>query len=338
MKADKQLALALQGGGAHGAITWGVLDRLLEEEDLPLRAFSGTSAGAVNAVLLAYGLHRGGRKAARALLEEFWKAVSDSARRYFFRPSYWDAFFGKGNMEASPSYLWMEMSSLFLSPTQFNPLGLNPLRDILEEMIDFGELRRCSEAEVFVCATNVRRGRAKVFRMNEISLEAVLASACLPQLFHTVEIGSEAYWDGGFMGNPPLFPLVEETDCTDIVIVQINPMNIDKVPNSPYEIRDRVNELSFNSSLLLELQKLDLLRRLYEAGIDCQGHYRPFYLHNINPEKDAQSLKLSSKFNTQWAFLEALKAMGREHAERWLIQNSDRLGKASTCDIEYAVL
>ncbi len=337
MKTDHQLALALQGGGAHGAITWGILDRLLEE-DLPLRAFSGTSAGAVNAVLLAHGLQQGGRSAAQALLEGFWKAVSDSARRYFFRPSYWDAFFGKGNMEASPSYLWMEMSSLFLSPTQFNPLGLNPLRDILEEMIDFGELRRCSDADVFVCATNVRRGRAKVFRLAEISVDAVLASACLPQLFHTVEIEGEAYWDGGFMGNPPLFPLVEETECSDIVIVQINPVNIGETPSSPYEIRDRINELSFNSSLLLELQKLDLFRRLHEAGVDCQGRYRPFFLHNINPEEDVQNLKLSSKFNAEWSFLQELKAIGRDHAGRWLERHAEQLGTASTCDLDYAVL
>ena len=336
MKKQK-LALALQGGGAHGAITWGVLDRLLEEEQIELEGFSGTSAGAMNAAVLAYGLHISGREKAKALLSQFWRRVAESAALSPVQPAPWDLLFGGGNMDYSPGFMAAEATSMFVSPYQFNPMGLNPLRDILADMVDFEALRHCNVTQLFVCATNVRRGRAKVFDLPHMSIDAVMASACLPEIFQAVTIDGEDYWDGGFMGNPPIFPLID-AGCQDILLVQINPINIDRTPQTSNEIRDRINELSFNSSLMLEMRRIAFVDRLLQAGVELGPAFHKVFIHHINPEAEVQNLNLSSKLNANWLFLQRLKAIGREKAEGWLAQHADKIGAASSCDIRETFL
>jgi NTE family protein len=334
---QKKLALALQGGGSHGAITWGVLDRLLEEEHIDLEGFSGTSAGAMNAAVLAYGLHISGREKAKSLLDQFWRRVAEAAALSPVQPAPWDLLFGGGNMDYSPGFMAAEAASMFVSPYQFNPMGLNPLRDILAYIVDFEALRHCNVTQLFVCATNVRRGRAKVFDLPHISVDAVMASACLPEVFKAVTIDGEDYWDGGFMGNPPIYPLLD-AGCQDILLVQINPINIDRTPQTSSEIRDRVNELSFNSSLMLEMRRIAFVDKLLSAGVDLGAPFHKVFIHHINPEAEVQGLNLSSKLNANWQFLLRLKAIGREKAEAWLAQHSDQVGVASSCNIRETFL
>ncbi|GAB4400194.1 MAG: patatin-like phospholipase family protein [Microscillaceae bacterium] len=340
-KTEKHLALALQGGGSHGAFTWGVLDRLLEEEKLQLEGFVGTSAGAMNATVLAYGLHKGGRQMARELLEQFWHTVSTYHALSPLRPSWIDKFFGFGNLDNTPGFQWTEMLNLFISPYQSNPSNYNPLREILTKIVDFEGLRACQATRLFVCATSVRRGRARVFSLKDISVEAVLASACLPYMFQAVTIEGEDYWDGGYMGNPPIYPLIDGTDCSDIMIVHINPIDIPETPKKANDIRDRVNELSFNSSLMLEMRKIEFIDRMLDAGIDLgqfEGRFRKIYFHRINPEADIYLLNLSSKLNADWNFLQSLKATGRRYADQWLQQHYDQIGQKSTFDLREAFL
>jgi NTE family protein len=334
---QKKLALALQGGGSHGAITWGVLDRLLEEEHIDLEGFSGTSAGAMNAAVLAYGLHISGREKAKSLLDQFWRRVAEAAALSPVQPAPWDLLFGGGNMDYSPGFMAAEAASMFVSPYQFNPMGLNPLRDILADIVDFEALRHCNVTQLFVCATNVRRGRAKVFDLPHISVDAVMASACLPEVFKAVTIDGEDYWDGGFMGNPPIYPLLD-AGCQDILLVQINPINIDRTPQTSSEIRDRINELSFNSSLMLEMRRIAFVDKLLSSGVDLGAPFHKVFIHHINPEAEVQGLNLSSKLNANWQFLLRLKAIGREKAEAWLARHSDQVGVASSCNIRETFL
>ena len=331
----KKLAVALQGGGSHGAFTWGVLDRLLEEEDIELSGFCGTSAGAMNAALLAYGLQMGDRQMARELLAVFWDRVSRAAAFSPLRPSWYDRFFATkfGNMDYSVGYLAAEFLSLYTSPYQFNPSRYNPLRPILESLIDFDVLRNCQVTKLFICATNVRRGRARVFTIPEMSVDVLLASACLPTLFQAVTINGEDYWDGGYMGNPPIFPLIDGTDAQDVLLVQINPINIPSTPTDIQGIRDRINELSFNSSLMLEMRRFAFVDKLLNRGIDMEGKLRRIYFHNINPEDDLWELNASSKVNADRQFLDWLFQTGRRHAHQWLAENHEAIGQRATTDV-----
>ncbi|MEL7122243.1 MAG: patatin-like phospholipase family protein [Bacteroidota bacterium] len=333
----KHLALALQGGGSHGAITWGVLDRLLQEPSIELDGFSGTSAGAMNATVLAWGLHKGGNEAAREYLFEFWKKVADLGRYSPFKPSWFDQYFGAGNMDFSPAYLSSEFWSLFFSPYQFNPLNYNPLRDVIDGIVDFEQLRKCTVTKLFVCATNVRKGRAKVFTLDDISVDAVMASACLPYLFKAVTIEGEDYWDGGFMGNPPIYPLIDG-GCKDIMLVQINPINIDKTPTTSVQIKDRINELSFNSTLMLEMRRIAFIDKLVDQGITLDGKLKEIFVHYINPEVEVQNLNVSSKLNTNWDFLSKLFEIGRKYADVWLQENYDKIGVETTIDLHETFL
>ncbi|MFN6998880.1 MAG: patatin-like phospholipase family protein [Elioraea tepidiphila] len=334
MTEQKRIELALQGGGAHGAFTWGVLDRILEDERIGIAALSGTSAGAMNAVAVADGLTRGGREGAREALARFWRAVSDAARFSPVRRGPLDILFGRWSLDTSPGYVALDLLSRLASPYDLNPWDVNPLRDVVAAQIDFERVNACDATKVFVTATNVRTGLPKVFRQGRqggITLDAVMASACLPKLFKAVEIDGEAYWDGGFMGNPALFPLVDESDCRDLVIVQINPIRRDRLPVSAADILNRVNEITFNASLIKELRAITLLRRLIEAEGLERERYRDMRLHRIGGE-GLEHLSVSSKFNAEWAFLTHLRDLGRDAAERWLAENFDALCVRSTFD------
>ncbi len=329
----RRINLALQGGGSHGALTWGVLDRLLEDGRIRISAISGTSAGAMNAVVLADGLERGGAEAAREHLRTFWKAVSDAARFSPIQRSLWDRMSGRYSLDNSPGYLWMEGLSRVFSPYDLNPMNINPLRDILEEHVDFDNVNRCRKVQVFVTATNVRTGRPRIFGKGAVTVDSVLASACLPQMYPAVEIGGEAYWDGGFTGNPALYPLIDSRASRDLVVVQINPIVRRELPRSARDIINRVNEISFNSSLIKELRAIVMTQNMMiEAGVDL-GH-RETHLHIIHADEEVMDLAASSKLNAEWAYLEMLFQRGRGWASAWLDANYDALGKRSTLDLE----
>ncbi len=332
MRDTKSIDLALQGGGAHGAFTWGVLDRLLESPDIRVEAISGTSAGAMNAVVMADGLMRGGEPAAREALHDFWQAVSRAALFSPIRRTPLDILSGNWSLDASPGYLALDLLSRVVSPYQFNPLGIDPLRDIVAEQVDFDRVRRCRDLKLFVCATNVRSGKQRIFRREEMSIDAVMASACLPFLHQAVEIDGEAYWDGGFMGNPALFPLMEECSARDIVIVQINPVYRDEIPKSAAEILNRMNEITFNAALIKEVRAVAMLKHLIDDRAIDVGCYRDTLFHRINA--DLENLSVSSKFNAEWAFLCHLRDQGRTTAAQWLAANYAALGEHSTLDVD----
>lgn len=334
-KDHKYLDVALQGGGSHGAFTWGVLDYFLEQEEkLTLEGICGTSAGAVNGAVLAYGLMKGGAEHARQMLQDLWYNIAtDPMTVPFFKPGPYDRFFGMGNMDHTMSFKFLEILMQFSSPYDWNPYNLNPLKDLLNRMIDFEELRACQHTQLWVCATNVFHGRLRVFDLPHITADAVCASACLPFLFQAVMIDDEPYWDGGYMGNPPLFPLIENTETGEIMIIQVNPVNINEVPKTAHEIHDRINEISFNSSLMLELRRVEFARKLLEQGIDLGGRLREINIHLINPEETIAKLNISSKLNTDWDYLTRMRDIGRGYAQEWMDKNYEAIGTGSTCQV-----
>jgi NTE family protein len=324
--------LALQGGGSHGAFTWGVLDRLLEEPWLSIAAISGTSAGAMNAAVLADGWMKGGAEGARKTLDEYWRRISRAAAFSPLQRSWFDRIAGRWSLDTSPAYLAMDIMSRLLSPYDLNPLGLNPLRDILVESIDFELLSR-SPIKLFVTATKVRTGRGRIFRNGEITADVLLASACLPTMFRAIEIDGEAYWDGGYAGNPTITPLVRESEARDIILVQINPTDRPDPPRSAADILNRLNEISFNSALAKELRMIALLRQVADPGKGEGARWAEMRAHRVHSDLLA-SLGASSKLNAEWDFVTMLKEEGRRAAGEFLAANADDLGKRSTADLD----
>src|SRR5271170_5069342 len=315
----RTINLALQGGGAHGAFTWGVLDRLLDEKDLTFEGLSATSAGAMNAAAFAYGLAVDGRRGARKALEGYWKRVSDAARLGPLQPNAIDRMLGDHKLAWSPIFSVIDFVTRVLSPYQFNPANYNPLRDVVEQSIDFDVLKRPDcPAKLFLSATNVRTGKVKIFTGNEISVDAVMASACLPTMFHAVEIDGEAYWDGGYMGNPAIFPLIYGCESADIVIVHINPMFRAEVPRSADDILNRINEISFNSSLMREMRAVAFVTRLVTQKRVVDGGLKQLLIHSISDDGFMSALAPTSKFNADWDFLIFLRDRGRKCAADWL--------------------
>jgi NTE family protein len=330
----KTIELALQGGGAHGAFTWGVLDRLLEDPGIRVEAVSGTSAGAMNAVVLAHGLETGGVEGARAQLSRFWRAISDAGRASPLQRTPLDRLLGRWTLDWSPGYVALDLMSRLVSPYQLNPFDYNPLRDVLAAAVDFDAVNRCTAVRVFVTATDVETGQAAVFRQPDLSADAVLASACLPFLFKAVEIGGRHYWDGGYMGNPALFPLVDECPTRDLVLVQVNPIFRSGPPTTAPDILNRLNEITFNASLLNELRAIVLLKELIDAeGLEDE-RYRSMRIHRIHGAQALCDLGVSSKLNTEWAFLEHLRDAGRAVTDAWLAANREKIGAESTMDVE----
>ncbi|MBN9673443.1 patatin-like phospholipase family protein [Roseibium aggregatum] len=332
MANSKKINLALQGGGAHGAFTWGVLDGFLEDSRLTIDGVSGTSAGAMNAVVLASGMEAGGEDGARESLEAFWHEVSNRARFSPIQRSAIDVLMGEWSLDHSPTYLFFDLVSRFASPYEFNPLNINPLREVVAEIVDFDKVHCCSQMQLFISATNVFTGKIRVFREREVTLDAVMASACLPHLFQAVEIDGEPYWDGGYMGNPPLYPLIYNTGTPDIVLIQINPVERRQVPKSAREIVNRLNEITFNSTLMRELRAIDFVTRLIEEGKLSSEDYTKLHMHRVSAT-ELVPLQASSKLNAEWAFLTELRDLGRETAKEWLDANYDAIGEQSTIDL-----
>lgn len=324
--------LALQGGGSHGAFTWGVLDRLLEEPWIVIEAISGTSAGAINAAVLADGLTDGGPAGARAALDAYWRRVSRAAAFSPIQRSPVDRLLGRWTLDTSPAYLAMDLMSRVVSPYDLNPLGLNPLSSVLAQSIDFERLAR-SPVKLFITATNVRTGRGRIFRNSEITPQVLLASACLPTLFQAVEIDGEPYWDGGYVGNPTITPLVRESDASDAILVQINPHERQETPRTASDILNRLNEISFNSPLMKELRMIALLRQVADPGGGEGARWAGMRTHRIMTQKLAE-FGASSKLNAEWEFVSMLKEEGRRSADAFLAAHGDDLGKRSTADLD----
>ena len=330
----RNLNLALQGGGSHGAYTWGVLNRLLEENNLSIDGISGASAGAMNAIALVQGYAENGRKGAIKALRHLWEQVSDM---HIFSPvqrTPLDAMMGNWSLVNSPSYTAFDLLSRVASPYQLNPLGLNPLRILLHKMVDFKTIRACQSINLFISATSVRTGRARVFTRKELTADVIAASACLPTLYHAVEIDGEAYWDGGYVGNPVLWPLIYNCQSRDIMIVQINPVTRDKPPRTAMDIRNRIDEITFNSSLIDEMRAISFVGRLLKEKAIDPKRYREMLMHRIHSEAKLDKLDASSKMNAEWDFLTDLRDTGYAAADRWLRKNWQALGHKSTLDIQ----
>lgn len=330
----KTINLALQGGGTHGAFTWGVLDRLLEEETLDFEAITATSAGAINGTILCYGMAKGGRKMARALLEKFWWKISHMANvTALLRPTVLDKMLGHSTLDFSPTFVAFDYLTRIFSPYQLNVFDINPLRDVIKEVIQFDTVQTQNDIKLFVNATNVKSGRIKIFHHYELTLEMLLASACLPFFFKTVEINGEYYWDGGYSGNPAIFPLFYESATPDVLLVQINPLYVDEIPTNAPDILDRVNEISFNSTLMREMRTIALVTKLIEEGTLSHKQYKNMFIHLIEADEILSSLGRSSKVNVDWEFLTYLKETGRQTASDWLNEHYDTLGVRSSIDI-----
>jgi NTE family protein len=331
-RAPVLIDLALQGGGAHGAFTWGVLDRLLEEPWLVIDGISGTSAGAMNAAILVCGFAQGGAPQARVALEEFWRKVSDAALLSPFRRTPLDVLLGRWTLDNSPLFVAADLMARVFSPYDLNPLGGNPLRTILSETIDFADLSD-GPIKLFVTATNVRTGRGRVFRNGDLSPDVLLASACLPTLFQAIDVDGEAYWDGGYSGNPTITPLVRECRSHDTIVVQINPVERPGTPRAARDILNRLNEVSFNAVLLKELRMIALLRKVAQSGNDESANWARMRIHRIASDVMV-GLGYSSKLNAEWDFLIMLRDEGRRAAEAFLSTHGDDLGKRSSLDLD----
>lgn len=331
----KKINLALQGGGSHGAFTWGVVDYLLADGRVEIDGISGTSAGAMNASVLAYGLRVGGADFARESLYKFWHEIAVAGKNSLLQPSVLDKLASIGNMDFSPSYNLFEKMTKLLSPYELNPTNINPLREVLQNVVDFSVFKKKNnDRKLFITATNVCNGRMKVFANQEVTIEAVLASACLPLLFQAVEINGEYYWDGGYMGNPPLFPLINETSSPDILIIQINPVNILQHPTTVREIIDRTNTLAFNSSLMRELRAVHFVTKLIDNGELSQDKHKRVFIHTIEAEPIVQNLDTTSKLNSDWDFLQYLFECGQQLAKDFLDNHFNKIGHESSTNIE----
>jgi NTE family protein len=333
----KRINLALQGGGAHGAFTGGVLEHLLGDERMVVEGVSGTSSGAVNAVMLADGLARGGRAEAQKRLVDFWRAVSSTGDLPPLQRAVVERLLSFTPLEGSPVQAWLDMMSRYFSPYDFNPLNLNPLKDLFERFVDFSAVQSFADLQVFISATNVQTGRVRIFPREKITADAVMASACLPELFHAVEIDGVPYWDGGYLGNPVIFPFFGTTESEDVLVVQINPLVRQKTPTSAGEIMNRLNEITFNSPLIAEYRAMEFVARLIDQGRlprgTGPGQYRRINVHRIVLDRFGKELDASSKLTTDYDFFEMLRVNGKRAARRFLDEHFDDIGVKSTVDL-----
>lgn len=334
LPARRSINLALQGGGSHGALTWGVLDALLEDGGLHFDGISGTSAGAMNAVAVAHGFAQAA--AQHKDPEEVLVAGAVLARTALAR--LWEGVGAIGNLmwgaPLAQAFPVLGLMTPWLAPAQSNPLNFNPLRKLLEREVDFDLLAHAhASPKVFVCATNVRTGRGEIFSGSRLSAEAVMASACLPLVFKAIEMHGGAYWDGGYSGNPALYPLIYETAASDILLVQINPVEHLEIPDTVPEIMDRMNELNFNASLLAELRAIDFVRRLLAEGKLDPQHYKNVHMHRIDGGRALAGLGASSKSRADMAFLRQLFQLGRASGQKWLFDHRKDLGVRATLEL-----
>jgi len=327
----KTVNLALQGVGSHGAFTWGVLDRLLEDERICFDGISATSAGAVNAVVLACGLAAGGREQAKVALRTYWQRLSEMTSGGIFQPSVLDQMSGNFGLDLSPGFMFVDALSHFFSPYELNPIKYNPFKELLDEVVDFELVRRQKLVKLFLCATNVRTGKVKIFGSDELTADHVVASSCQPIMMHAVEIEGEFYWDGGFMGNPAIFPVIYACEARDIVLVHLTPTDRPETPMTATAIYSRMQEVAFNSSLMREMRAIAFVTELIDSGKMADG--KRMLIHEIDGEDVIGTLSNSSRLNGNWGFLTYLHKAGRERADQWLAANFDRIGVETTVDM-----
>ncbi len=332
----KHITVAMQGGGAHGAFTWGVLDRLLEEKDLVIEGVSGASAGGMNAVCTAQGIMEGGNEGARAMLKKYWDINSEAGKSSIFKPGVLDVLAGKYTMHNSPGFVFYDFLCKILSPYQMNPLGLNPLKDIVKELFDFDKLNEFDGVRIFLSATHVYTGKIKVFSniRKELSVDTMLATACLPTIFNAVMVKGEYYWDGGYTGNPVMYPLIYDCNPQDILLIKLNPTHRNRLPITAGEIGDRMNEITNNTSIMREMRSMHFIGKLEDEKIIQPGTLKRMYVHLIEDEEVFQDLGWSSKLNTDKEFLKHLFDAGRVAADKWMTKNYDKIGKETTANLE----
>ncbi len=329
------LNLALQGGGSHGAYTWGVLDYLLDQEHVHIEGISGTSAGAMNAAIYANGLVMGGREGAKKKLAEFWREVAEAARYANGLLFAWDQIWAKSwNLDSSPIYQAFEAMKDFVAPYYPTTLRHNPLEKILNKVLDVDALRTCTLTKIFITATRVRDGQPRIFGCDEITVPALLASSCLPQLFPAVEIDGVAYWDGGYMGNPAIWPLIYHCKSPDILLVQLNPLVREETPRDYAEITNRLNEITFNSSLIAEMRAIYFVKKLLSQHKLDEDRYKDVLMHMVERPAEMDKLDASSKMNVSLDFFEYLRDLGRAAAAEWFKKNAGHIGQRSTIDIQ----
>lgn len=339
----KTINLALQGGGAHGAFTWGVLDYILQDERIDIEGISATSAGAMNAAALAYGKSIGGNEKAREVLEAFWHETSKAGALFSpVKRTPWEnvaamnPFMPDWGLENSPAFSFFEGVTSSISPYQFNPMNFNALQTVLEKLLDFDEIHKCDCVKLFIATTDVQNGTSKIFENKDVNIDVLLASAALPSLFHAVEIKGRHYWDGGYMGNPALWPLFYNAKSRDIMLVHVNPIIRDEIPKDAYTIENRLNEITFNSALLKELRSIEFVQKLVREDMlkeQYKDQYKDILLHAIRADEAMSALSIASKFDTDWGFLTHLRDLGAAHAKTWMEANFASINTKGTVDI-----
>jgi NTE family protein len=336
MSDRKRINLALQGGGSHGAFTWGVLDSLIEDGRLEFEALSGTSAGAMNTVIFLQGWAKSGPNGARAELRAFWTELGKMSITSPIQRTPFDRFCGTWNLDDSLAAMWADVMQRTLAPWMRNPLGLDPLRDLLRRHFDQDAVRGCHGIKAFIAATNVQTGKVRIFTREELTLDAVLASACLPNVHDAVVIDGVPYWDGGFRGNPPIWPFIYASDSQDVVMVELDPSFRPGVPKSNAEIADRLNEITFGGALMAEMRAIAFIQDMIEKGAitgEFGTRLKKILIHSINDEASIAPMGSVSKFLIEPAYLEHLFELGRLAATKWLAATFDDVGVKSSIDI-----
>jgi NTE family protein len=336
MNESKRINLALQGGGSHGAFTWGVLDALIEDSRLEIEAVSGTSAGAMNAAIMLQGWAIAGRDGARKALKDFWTELGAMAVASPIQRTLLDRVEGNWNLDNSPVALWADLVQRTFSPGQRNPLNFDPLRDLLRKHFDARAVQACRDIKAFIAATNVQSGKVRVFTREELTIDALLASACLPNVHDAVVIDGVPYWDGGYRGNPPIWPFIYNCESKDVVLVEITPASRDGIPRSNAEIADRLNEITFGGALMSEMRAVAFVQELIDHGAitgEFGTRLRKILIHSINDVAAMAPLGAVSKFNIEPEFLDYLFGLGRQTATNWLAATFDQIGHRSSIDI-----
>jgi len=334
----KNVAVALQGGAAHGAFSWGVLDRLLEDGRIGIEGVSGTSSGAINAALLAYGSDRSGPSGARSVMDRFWRRISEESEKRRWTAHMLLRLMRLRAVRISRKPAFFDVMSRILLPYRFDPETMNPMREVLAEHVDFEALRAASDGiKLFLNATNIATVKNRVFARDEVSLDAVLASSCLPFLFDAVEIDGERYWDGGYMGNPTIYPLIYECETPDIVLILTAPLTKRPVPQNSAEILARISEVSFTSTLMREMRAIAFVTGLVEKGLVAkEAGLKKINIHLIAPPGDDPDFEVEQRFNASWPFVSAMRDRGRAAAGTWLETCYDRVGRESSFEIDDA--
>ncbi len=330
----KKVSIALQGGGSHGAFSWGVMDRILEDGRFEIEGLTGTSAGGMNAVAIAQGLMKGGNQAARDELKVFWQKISDSGKNSpLNHRGPIDKALGKYTMYHSPGFVIFDYLSRMFSPYELNPLQIDPLKDVIASSFDFDALRKFKDVKVYLCATHVKTGKLRIFGLDEMKVESLQATACLPTIHNAVKVDGEYYWDGGFIGNPVFFPLIYDCESPDIILIQLNPTVREKIPTTAREIGDRLNEITNNASVVREMRAISFISDLIDDGKLDKNETKRVFMHLIEDEDTFTELGWSSKLNTEWDFFMHLFEKGRAAADKWIKENYEHVGKKTTAPL-----